>query len=180
VCNDCIDNDADSLVDLADPDCPSQPLELVDGTLFVSATEGVGDALSLVGSLPSSAALNPAQEVVVVSLDTAIGLIFCAQIPAGQFLGSESERQFVFSDFGGAVPTAAGVDFIAFTLGPTSTQWRFGLLGREVVVSVSDSSQVTSITTSVHIGGDSFVTTTEATSPAGEVRFSPQTKAAGR
>lgn len=81
VCGNCLDDDGDGRVDLADDDCPSLPLASEKGALTLKPVPR-GDQATLTATFPSGPAFNPRLEGAGVSLFDAAGTIACVRIPS--------------------------------------------------------------------------------------------------
>lgn len=83
VCNNCMDDDDDGLIDLLDPDCAATALTAEKGMLIFSPTFKK-DQINLQATFPATGVtLNPPAEGVTLSLVEEGDLLACVQIPPG-------------------------------------------------------------------------------------------------
>lgn len=115
VCDDCVDNDGDGLVDFEDPACCAADHALPATLRRVRIKPGGATSkLALNGVLTGAGAVNPRQQDVRVQLrrEDAGTELLCATIPASRF--APKGKAFKFRDKAGAVADAKGLG--AFTL----------------------------------------------------------------
>lgn len=125
ICDDCVDDDGDGLVDYADPDCCTQAAatSLVGRLTPSAAATKVRLALGFLD--PGIVAADPVTQTVVVELH-GDGFDYCARVPAGRFVARKKGKLFTFKDRSGAV--AAGLDTIV--LKRTASGFKAKVVGR--------------------------------------------------
>lgn len=106
ICGNCLDDDGDGLVDLADPSCcaPERTavMELVDGRI----APGVATSrLRLAATLGAGVQLSPDGQQVLLQLGTEPNGSFCASMPPSAFRGTAEKLRLA----GRAVAGARGV-----------------------------------------------------------------------
>jgi hypothetical protein len=109
VCDDCVDDDGDGLVDFADPDCCAQAAATSLTGRLTPAASATKVRLALAFIDPGIVAADPVTQAVVVELHGE-GFDYCARVPAGRFVARKKGKLFTFKDRSGAV--AAGLDTI--------------------------------------------------------------------
>ncbi|MBI3247356.1 MAG: hypothetical protein HYZ50_12720 [Deltaproteobacteria bacterium] len=82
VCGNCLDDDGDNKIDVADEDCPALPLNKEKGA-FGFKPDPDEDQLALSATFPLGPVINPPNEGVIVQFFDAAGQLACVQIPAG-------------------------------------------------------------------------------------------------
>jgi len=103
ICGNCLDDDGDGLVDLADPACcapeRSVAMELVEGRIAPGPTTS---RLRLAATLGGSVALSPAGQQVLLQLGSAPGGTFCASVPPSAFRGTSKKLRLTGNGVAGA------------------------------------------------------------------------------
>jgi hypothetical protein len=80
VCGNCMDDDGDGAIDLADADCSSVPLSTEKGTLMLKPDPSA-DQITLTATFPKGPSFNPRLEGATASFADAAGQIACVRIP---------------------------------------------------------------------------------------------------
>ncbi|MBI3250187.1 MAG: DUF4215 domain-containing protein [Deltaproteobacteria bacterium] len=112
ICNNCVDDDADNLVDLLDPDClPFSALTIAKGTLTLRPNPN-SDQISLKASLTVTAkGFNPVADGLSLSLSAWDGAIGCFPAPGGVgWVEDEPEVQWSFSTARGQAQSTTTVE----------------------------------------------------------------------
>lgn len=82
VCGNCVDDDGDELIDLADADCSAASLTSEKGVLGLKP-DPAEDQITLTATFPTGAAFNPRTEGATVSFfDAPTGQLACVQLPS--------------------------------------------------------------------------------------------------
>jgi hypothetical protein len=134
ICGNCLDDDGNALVDLADPACcaaeRSAAMDLVDGRIAPGTTTS---GLRLAATLDGAVDLSPDGQQVLLQLGSAPGGSFCASLPPSAFRGSPNKLRLT----GGAVAGARGVRRMTLRrAGDGTIHWR--VRGRRVWFSTDE------------------------------------------
>ncbi|MFN8543231.1 MAG: hypothetical protein U0807_03380 [Candidatus Binatia bacterium] len=119
ICDDCVDNDGNGLVDFDDPACCAQP---VGTTLKRGRIRPRGElsGLKLRGRVVSGeiARVDSTRTGVQVQITERTGRnVLCAQVPGSRIVFKRKKRLYLFRDKAGAVAGAKGLDKVALRLG---------------------------------------------------------------
>jgi len=103
ICGNCLDDDGNGLVDLADPACcapeRSAAMELVEGRIAPGTTTS---RLRLGANLGASVELSPHGQQVLLQLGSAPGGTFCASLPPSAFRGTARKLRLTAERAAGA------------------------------------------------------------------------------
>ena len=106
ICGNCLDDDGNGLVDLADPACcaaeRSAAMDLAEGRIAPGVTTS---RLRLAATLGGGVSLSPDGQQVLLQLGTVPGGTFCASLPPSAFRGTSRRLRLT----GDAVAGARGV-----------------------------------------------------------------------
>ena len=93
ICNNCVDDDADDLVDLADPDCSFEPLAVIKQKIKPGKEPGQGKLKLKAEFLPLTD-IDPLTDGLRLTLQDEDGVFLCAFLPPGEaWAASKPEKK---------------------------------------------------------------------------------------